>query len=78
MSDLKQKRNTQLLEIGFKELKGQVRIVKSFQKGIPITSISVDLRNVFLEDVDFIVSELIKHKEFLGSEMTKTFDYLKS
>lgn len=74
----KQKRNTQLLQIGCKELKGQIKIVKGFSNGVPVTSISINLKNIFIEDVDFIVAELVKNKELLGSEMNETLKYFKN
>jgi hypothetical protein len=75
---VKQKRQESLLEVGFEELKGKISLKKSFKNGVPITSLSINLKNIFLEDVDFIISELSKHKEFLSLESNKSIEYLRS
>ncbi|WP_367752671.1 hypothetical protein [Flavobacterium sp. WC2430] len=75
---VKQKRQESLLELGFEDLKGKITLNKSFKNGVPITSLSINLKNVFLEDVDFIISELSKHKEILGLEFNKSIEYLRS
>ena len=75
---VKQKRQESLLELGFEDLKGKITLNKSFKNGIPITSLSINLKNVFSEDVDFIISELSKHKEILGLEFNKSVEYLRS
>ena len=73
-----QKRNEKLLQIGFENLKGDIKVNKSFKNGIPITNISINLKNIFLEDIDFVISELAKHKEFLGFEFNNSLKHLKT
>jgi hypothetical protein len=58
----KQKRNTQLLQIGYKELKGQIKNSKRFSNVVPITSITFNIKNIFIEDVNFIVAAIFKNK----------------
>ncbi|MBP6038573.1 MAG: hypothetical protein KA523_00075 [Flavobacterium sp.] len=74
---VKQKRQELLLELGFEDLKGKITLNKSFKNGVPIISLSINLKNVFLEDVDFIISELSKHKEILGLEFNKSLEYVR-
>ena len=75
---VKRKRQESLLELGFEDLKGEITLKKSFKNGVPITSLSINLKNVFLEDVDFIISELAKHKEILSLEFKKSVEYVRS
>ena len=74
----KQKRNTQLLQIGYKELKGQIKNSKRFSNVVPITSITFNIKNIFIEDVNFIVAAIFKNKVLLGSEMNETLNYFKN
>lgn len=56
---------------GFKDLGGVIELNKSFKKGTPITTLSINIKNICLEDIDIVISELEKQKVFLSQYKNK-------
>lgn len=75
MSEIK-KRNEQLVPLGFENVSGAITLVKSYKDGIAITSVSINLQNVFAQDIDWLITELQKQKEVLAAELKSTFSQL--
>ncbi len=76
MSTLKT-RKKEFSELGMKPLNGQIKVVKDFNI-IQFTSLSIHLDNIFLEDIDFVISELNFHKDELKNDMIKSINIIKN